>query len=121
MYRALADCKRGFLDGFGTGRVGVAGAGQVLGGTAKLHQHRGFVDHFAGLAADNVHAEHPIRFRICENLHESFGGLVDLGTAIGGKREFAGGIGDASLFQLFLGLPTADTSGVVYTTPGITS
>ena len=67
----------------------MTGARQILGGPAKLHQHRGFVDHFAGLAADNVHAEHPIGFRICENLHESFGGLVDLGAAIGGEGEFA--------------------------------
>jgi hypothetical protein len=60
-----------------------------FGGTAELHQYCRFVDHFAGLAADDVDAEHPIRFRICENLHETFGGLVHLGTAIGGKRKFA--------------------------------
>src|SRR5258708_3061893 len=87
MDRALADCKRGFLDGFRTGRVSMAGACQILGGAAKLHQYGGFVDHLAGFAADNVDAEHPIGFRICENLYESFRGLVDLGTPIGGKRE----------------------------------
>jgi hypothetical protein len=86
---ALADCKRGFLDGFRTGWMGMAGARQILGGTAKFHQYGGFVDHFAGFAADNVNAKHPIGFRICENLHESFRGLVDLGTAIGGEGEFA--------------------------------
>ena len=118
---ALADRKRGFLDGFRTGRMGMAGARQILGGTAELHQYGGFVDHFAGLAADNVHAEHPVGFRICENLHETFGGLVDLGTAVGGEREFADGVGDSGLLQLFLGLADGRTSGVVYTTPGITS
>ena len=44
---------------------------QILGGTAKLHQNAGFMDHFAGFAADNVHAKHAIRLRICENLHET--------------------------------------------------
>src|SRR6266478_4830571 len=104
MDRALADCKRGFLDGLRTGRMGVAGAGQILGGTAKLHQDGRFVDHFARLAADNVHAKHPIRFRICENLHESLGGLVDLGAPIGGEGEFADGIGYPRLFQLLFSL-----------------
>ena len=121
MYRALADCKRCFLDGLGPGRVGMAGARQILGGTAKLHQNSRFVDHFAGLAANNVHAEHPIGFRICENLHESVSGLVDLGAAIGGEREFADGIGHTACFSSSSVLPTDDTSGVVYTTPGITS
>ncbi len=82
----------------------VAGARQILGGTAEFHQNRGFVDHFAGFAADNVHAEHPIGLRICENLHEAVGGLVDLGAAIGGEGEFADGVGHAGLLQLFLGL-----------------
>ena len=89
MDRALANRKRGFLDGFRAGRVGMAGARQILGGAAKLHQNGGFMDHFAGFAADNMHAEHPIGLRICENLHKSFSGLVDLGAAIGGEREFA--------------------------------
>src|SRR5882672_985556 len=104
MDRALADRKRGFLDGFRTSRMGVAGAREILGGTAELHQYGGFVDHFAGFTADYMHAKHPIGLRICENLNESFRGLVDLGTAIGGEWEFAGGIGDAGLLQLFLGL-----------------
>ena len=121
MDRALADCKRGFLDGFRTGRMGMAGAREILGGTAELHQNGGFVDHFTGFAADNVHAEHPVSLRICENLHESLGGLVDLGAAIGGERKFADGIGHAGRFSSSSVLPTDDTSGVVYTTPGITS
>src|SRR5438046_3678228 len=101
---ALADRKRGFLDGFRTCRVGMARARQIFGGAAKLHQNAGFMDHFAGFAADDVYAEHPVRLRICENLHESIRSLVDLGSAVGGEREFAGGISHARLLQLFLGL-----------------
>ena len=67
---AFADRKRGLLDGFRAGRMGVAGSRQIFRGTAELHQNAGFVDHFAGFTADNVHAEHAIGLRICENLHE---------------------------------------------------
>jgi len=62
--------------------MGMTGTRQILGGTAKLHQYGRFVDHFAGFTADDMHAKHPIGLRICENLHESFSGLVDLGAAI---------------------------------------
>ena len=88
MDRALADRKRGLLDRFGTGRMGMAGPREVLGRTAKLHQYGGFMDHFSGLAADDMHAKHPIGFRICENFHESVSGLVYLGAAVCGKRKF---------------------------------
>ena len=67
----------------------MARARQIFGRTAKLHRNAGFVDHFAGFAADNVHAKHAIGLRICENLHETVGGLVDLGTAIRGEWEFS--------------------------------
>jgi hypothetical protein len=60
MYRPLANRKRGFLDGFGASRMRVAGARQILGGTAKFHQYGRFVDHFAGFAADDMYAKHPI-------------------------------------------------------------
>src|SRR5690606_9113429 len=53
---AFADRKRGFLDRFRARRVSMAGARQILGGTAELHQHAGFMDHLAGLAADDVTA-----------------------------------------------------------------
>ena len=100
----LADCKRSLLDGLRPGRMRVAGAREIFRTAAKLHENAGFMDHFAGFSADNVHAEHAIGLRICENLHEAVGGLVDLGAAIGGKREFADGIGHAGLLQFFLGL-----------------
>src|SRR5215207_9054113 len=69
---AFADRKRGFLDRFRAGRMGMAGACQILGGTAELHENAGFMNHFACFSSSSV-------------------------------------------------LPTDDTSGVVYTTPGITS
>src|SRR5438128_1030557 len=101
---AFADRKRGFLDGFRAGRMGMTCACQIFGGAAKFHQDAGFMDHFAGFAADDVHAEHAVGLRICENLHETVSGLVDLGAAVGGEREFARGVGHTRLLQLFLGL-----------------
>ncbi len=74
----LADCKRSFLDGFRTSRMGMTGPRQIFSRSTKLHQYGCFVNHFAGLAADNVHAKYTIRLRICENLHESVGGLINL-------------------------------------------
>ena len=74
---AFANRKRGFFHRFRAGRVGVAGPRQILGGTAKLHQYRGFMDHFAGFPADNVNAQHPVSLRICENLHETVSRLID--------------------------------------------
>src|SRR5258706_369702 len=58
----------------------------------------------SGIPADDMHAGRPIGFRFCENLHEAFGGLVALGAAIGGEREFSDGVGDARLLQFVLGL-----------------
>lgn len=74
---AFANRKRGFFHRFRAGWVGVASTGQILGGTAKFHQNTGFMDHFARFPADNMHTEHPVGFRICENLHETVSRLID--------------------------------------------
>src|ERR1043166_5097367 len=87
---AFANRKRGFLDGFRAGRVGVTRARQIFCRAAKLHQNAGFMDHFAGFTADDVHAEHAIGLRICENLHETVSGLVDLGAAIRSEERRVG-------------------------------
>ena len=82
---ALADCKRSFLDGLRAGRVRVTGAGEIFRAAAELHEHAGFMDHLAGLAPDDVHTEHAIGLRICENFDKTVGGLVDPGPRIGGR------------------------------------
>ena len=45
---AVAAGQGGFADGFGAGRVGVAGAGDVFGGGAEFHGDAGFGNQFAG-------------------------------------------------------------------------
>ena len=86
---AFPDRKRGFLDRFRTRRMGVAGAGQILGGTAELHQHAGLMDHFAGLAADDVTAEHAIGLGIGALI----GAMAPL-TSV--EREQLQGVADAA-------------------------
>src|SRR4051812_27579632 len=53
---ALADCERGFLHRLGEGRVGVAGARDVLGRRAELHRHGCFGNNVAGVGSEDVHA-----------------------------------------------------------------
>ncbi len=82
----------------------MAGAGEIFRSAAKFHQYGCFVNHFTRFTPNNVNAEHAIGLRICENLYESFRGLIYLRTAIRGKWKFTNGISDAGLLQLFLGL-----------------
>src|SRR6185437_9464526 len=99
MNRALGDRHGGFLDRLGQRRMRVAGAGDVLGGSAEFHGDDGFGDHVAGVGADEVHAEHAVGLGVGEDFHEAFGGLVHLGTAVGGHRKLADVVGDAGGFQ----------------------
>src|SRR5262245_16295406 len=101
---ALADCKRGFLDGLGAGWMSMTGSSEILRSATKLHQYGRFVNHFARFTPDNVNAEHAVGLRISENLDETFSGLIHLGTSVCGKWKLTNGISDARLFQLFLGL-----------------
>src|SRR5258705_10632161 len=71
MDRALADRKRRFLDGFRTSRMGVAGAREILGGTAELHQYGGVGDSFSRFTAGYMNHQHPIGLRILRNLDET--------------------------------------------------
>jgi len=75
---ALANGKRRLLYRLGASGVGMAGSRQILGRTPKLHQNGGFMDHFAGFAADYMDTQHTVCLRICENLHETVSGLIDL-------------------------------------------
>src|SRR5262249_45960095 len=99
---ALVDRQRRLLHRLGERRVGVAGAGDVLGRGAELHGNRSLRDHVAGVRPDDVHAEHAVGLGIGEDFHEAFGLQVRLCAAIGGKRKLAGIVGDAGLLQFLL-------------------
>ena len=83
--------------------MGVAGARDVLGGSAEFHGDDGFRDHVAGVGADQMHAEHAVGLGIGEDLHEAVGGEIHLGAAVGGERKLADAISDAGSLQFFLG------------------
>ena len=93
--------------------MGVAGARQVFGTSAKLHKHCHLVDEFACHGADDVAAEDAISLGVGEDFDEAVGGLVCLGAAIGEEEELASFVGDASSFQFFLGFADEATSGEV--------
>src|SRR3569832_516852 len=95
----LADRKRGFLDGLRASRMRMASTGEIFGTATKFHQNRCFMDHFTGLAPDDVHTEHAIRFRICENLHKAVRSLIDLGATVRGKWKLPDGIRLTRLLQ----------------------
>src|SRR5262245_1662306 len=49
-----------------------------------------------------MHAQHPVRLRVGENLDETVGGQIDLGAAIGGERKLAHLVGNAGFLELLL-------------------
>ena len=84
--------------------MGMAGAGQILGRTAELHDDRHLVDDLAGLGSDNVAAEHPVAAGIGQDLDETVGRPDRLGPAIGEKREFPRLVFNAGGLQFLFGL-----------------
>ena len=85
--------------------MGVAGARDVLGGSAELHGDDGFRDHIAGVGADQMDAEHAVGLGVGENFHETLGGLVHLGAPVRGHRKLADIVGDAGGFQFLFAFP----------------
>ena len=94
---AFGDVQGGFLHRLGERRMGVAGAGQVLGRAAELHDRRGLGNHLAGLRRDHVDAEDAVRRRraVLAALRPSAGErVVDIGTGPGFvARELADAVG----------------------------
>ena len=79
----------GLFDRFRERGVGMAGAGQILGRTAKFHQNRDFMDQFTGHGADNMGPQHPVAAGIGQDFDKAVSGLIGLGPAIGKEEEFA--------------------------------
>ena len=84
--------------------MGVAGAGEVLGRAAELHQNRDLVDHLAGAKAHDMPAEHAVAGGVGEDLDEAVGVAHRPRPPVGGERKLADLVGDALGFQLFLAL-----------------
>src|SRR5690606_42004320 len=104
LHRPPLDAHGSLTPGFGTGWVGVTGAGHILAGGAEGHGLAVFADHLGRLRADDVDAEDLVSLRVGEHLGEAFGLVVDLGPAVGAERELAGLVGPAGFLELLFGL-----------------
>ena len=85
--RPAVDGECRLLQRLAEGRVGVAGARNVLGRGAEFLGEDGFGDQGTGIGADDVHTEHPVRRAIGKDFDKAFGVAVRPGARIGGERE----------------------------------
>src|SRR5690606_14848799 len=101
--RALVDRERGFVDGFGKGRVGVDDAREILRCTLEFHRHDRFGDEFGYRRADHVHAEDAIGFGVRDDLDLARGLVHRNRAADRRERERTGLVRDARFLELRLG------------------
>ena len=85
--------------------MGVAGAGDVLGGGAVLEGEGGLGDHLAGVGADDVAAQQPVRLGVGQHLDHALRVEVGLGSRVGAEGERPGLVRDVGLLELLLVLP----------------
>ena len=83
------------LERFRERRVSVACSSDVLAAGAVLESQRAFGNHLAGVRADDVDAQYPIRLGIGDKLDHALGVKVSLRAAVGGERECADFVLDA--------------------------
>jgi len=105
------DRERSLLEGFAQGRVGVAGARDVLGRGPEFLGEGGFGDQGSGIGADDVDTEHPVGLALGQDLDEAFGIAVGAGTGVGGERELAGAVGDPRRLEFLLGVADGSNLG----------
>ena len=91
----------------------MAGAGQILGGTAKFHQNRDFVDQFARYGTDDMGPQHPVSAGIGKDFDKAIGGLIGLGPAIGEEKKFTCLVVNARGLELLFGLADGGNPGKV--------
>ena len=94
----------GLADGFGHGRVGVAGAGEVFGGRTEFHGDADLMDHLTDADAHHVRAEDAVGLGIGKDFHKAGRLMIGPRAGIGLEGEFALLVLDAGLFQLGFGL-----------------
>lgn len=77
----------GLLEGLSQGRVGVARPGNVLGGCSVLDGEGGFGDHLASVGADDVNTKDAVGLSVSNELDDTLGLEVGLGTGVGAEGE----------------------------------
>ena len=68
---ALCNRQRRFFDGLRQGRMGVAGAGQILGRAAEFHDNSGLSDDLSGVRANDMNPKDPVCFGVGQNFNEA--------------------------------------------------
>src|SRR5690606_10332184 len=92
---------------FGASRMWMASQRDVLCRGGELHGHAVFTDQLAHARTDHVHAKNLVGIGVGEDLHETFGLVVDLRPAVGSEGKLAHLVGTSLCLQLLLAL--ADT------------
>lgn len=102
----------GLLEGLGQGRVGVARPGNVLGGSAVLDGKRGLGDHLAGVGADDVNTKDAVGLSVGNELDDTLGLEVGLGTGVGAEWEGTDAVVDTGGLDFSLVLANPRDFGV---------
>jgi len=82
----------------------MANAGNVLGSGSVLHGQHSLVNELAGTRSDNMGSQDLIGGLVGQNLDETVGVVVGLGTRVGQEGELAHLVGNTLLLQLLLAL-----------------
>jgi hypothetical protein len=90
----------------------MARPGNILRTRSVLHRKHRLPDHLTCIRANNVHAQHPVRLLLRENLDAAVRVRVGLGTRVGAEGELAQAVRDALSLELLLGLANPGHLGV---------
>jgi len=81
----------------------MADTGNIFRRCSILHGQNGLVDQLAGSGANDVRAQHAVSCLIRQNLDETVGLVVRLGTGVGHEGELAHFVGNSLLLKGLLG------------------
>lgn len=100
MDRTLVHGEGGLFERLRQSRVGVDGAGDILGASAILHVRDGGRDNLGGVFPDHLDAENPVCFGVGDDLDKTVRAIDGEGASVGGERKFADPDVDAALLRL---------------------
>lgn len=92
------------LESLGKGRVGVAGASNVLARSTILKGKGTLSNHLTSVGADNVNTEKAVSLGVGDHLDHTIGVEVGLSAGVGAEREGTDAVGDTGLLELLLRL-----------------
>lgn len=101
----------GLLESLGEGRVSVAGAGNILAGSAILEGKGTLSNHLTGVGADDVNTENTVGLGVGDHLDHTLSVEVGLGAGVGAEGEGTDAVGDTGLLELLLGLANPGNLG----------